>query len=98
MDVRTEANAYDESNPYVTGCDEFEFFQRLDDSAQYSTLFRNDRPAGTLQRRRAYDKGPVWTLYALDGTKLREWFFAPKYAVLARGSVRILTKQMSEVR
>jgi hypothetical protein len=93
MDVRTEANEYDATNPYVTGVDSFDFMGRLDDAAQYATVYRNDRPVGTLQRRPVISRtGPVWTLYAIDGTLLRKWFFAPRYAVLARGTARELNR------
>lgn len=54
-----------------------EFFPALDDSTQYSSAFVEDRPVATLQRRHVYEKGPYWTLYATDGTKLKEFWLAP---------------------
>lgn len=96
------ANEYDASNPYVEGCGEYEFMPRLDDSTQYSTVYRTrqelgggstSKPVGTLSRRPSiYRTGAVWTLYATDGTLLRQWFFAPRYAALARGTVTKLVR------
>lgn len=91
MNVQTEANEWDDSNPYVTGVDDLEFLPRLDDSTQYSTVYAGGRPVGTLQRRMAIARsGPFWTLYATDGALVRKWFFPPRYAVLARGTARAL--------
>lgn len=97
MNVQTEANEWDAGNAYVTGVDGLEFSPRLDDSTQYSTIYRGARPLATLQRRRATERrGPVWTLYATDGTKLREWRFAPTYAALARGASYQVSKFLGE--
>ena len=43
----------------------------ITDATQWATVYDADgRPAGTLQRRRVYEKGPRWTAYGLDGSKL----------------------------
>lgn len=48
----------------------------VNNATQYATVYEEgtDRPVGTLERRRVYDKGPAWRLYATDGTQLaRIW-------------------------
>lgn len=97
LDVHTEANQWDAENPYVTGVDGLEFMPRLDDSTQYSTVYRGAKPLGTLQRRRVMDKtGPVWALYTTDGTLLKRWFHRPSYAALARGASYQISKFLGE--
>jgi hypothetical protein len=82
---------------YVEAIDGLEFMPRLDDAAQYSTIFRGAKPLGTLQRRRVMDRsGPVWTLYATDGTKLREWHFRPSYGALAKAASYHISKFLGE--
>lgn len=41
-------------------------------SDQYATVYRGDKPAGTLTRRRHYEPGPEWIVYKTDGTKVAE--------------------------
>lgn len=84
---RSTVNQYEPANPYVETLDGLEFMPRLDDSAQYATVFAGERPVGTLQRRRITERsGPVWTLYARDGTLIRKWFFRPSYRALAKAT------------
>jgi hypothetical protein len=87
LNVQTEENRWNADNAYVTGVDELEFMPRLDDSTLYSTVYLNDRPIATLQRRSAldYGRGPAWKLYDIDASLVRQWHFAPTYRALARG-------------
>lgn len=41
-------------------------------SDQFATVYRGERIAGTLIRRRAYDPGPEWTVYKTNGAKVAE--------------------------
>jgi hypothetical protein len=94
---RSTANRHEPANPYVETLDGLEFMPRLDDSTQYSTVYRGARPLGTLQRRRVMERtGPVWTLYATDGTLLKRWFHRPTYAALARGASYQISKFLGE--
>jgi hypothetical protein len=94
---RSNANSHEPANPYVETLDGFEFMPRLDDSTQYSTVYRGARPMGTLQRRRVMERsGPVWTLYATDGTLLKRWFHRPSYVALARGASYQISKFLGE--
>jgi hypothetical protein len=85
---------YGNSNPEVVEFEGLDFMPALNDACQHSTVYdrATDRPLGTLIRRSAldYGRGPVWTLYATDGAKLREWHLRPSYRGLARGVLSIV--------
>lgn len=46
------------------------FTSDLDDATQYATIYRGDRPVGTLQRKRVYEDGPAWKLFAAPNGEL----------------------------
>lgn len=60
-------SSFNHVNPPVEALGGFEFSPPLNDACQYSTLYRNDKPVCTLQRRRVMERGPSWRLYATDG-------------------------------
>lgn len=35
---------------------------------QYATAYLDGKPVATVQRRRVYEKGPAWKVYATDGS------------------------------
>lgn len=74
-----------------TMSDRLEFLPELNDATQYSTVYYDGKPVATLQRRRVMERGPVWRLYATDGTILALWHFVPStYEVLALRTFNVL--------
>ena len=69
----------------------YSFFPPLRDDCQYSTMFKDDKAVATLNRRRAYDRGPVWTLYLTDGSKLAATYLT-RYAAVAKFAANILNR------
>lgn len=64
------------------------------DSVQFATVYVEERPVATLARRQYLQKGPIWTLYATDGTKLREFWLRPlSYEHLARATEKVLQQR-----
>ena len=39
----------------------------IDSTTQYATAYDGDKPVATLQRRRVYEKGPVWKAFDTNG-------------------------------
>lgn len=88
MTLVTELNKWEADNPYIIGLDGFEFSPRLDDTCQYSTLFRGDRAIATLQRGRVTGRtGPAWTLYATDGALIAKRWSGGRYSGVAKWAV-----------
>lgn len=49
-------------------------FDELNDSTQFCTVWRDAVAVATLQRRRVYEHGPAWRIYATDGQQIgRIW-------------------------
>lgn len=53
-------------------------------ATQYATAYKDGKPVATLQRRRAYERGPAWQAYANDGTLLFKTYMGGDAAYLAR--------------
>lgn len=69
------------------------FFPPLNDACQYSTCYRDDKPVATLNRRRVSERtGPVWQLYATDGTRLSGTYLT-RYRSVARFAAQVLMQQ-----
>jgi hypothetical protein len=84
-------------NPPIETLDGLEFFPPLNDACQTSTVYRGERPVGTLIRKRVMERNkPTWVLYATDGTKLREFWLAPTYERLAHLTSHLISKYLGE--
>lgn len=57
----------------------------IDSRTEYATAYDGDKPVATLQRRRVYEQGPAWKVFANDGALLfNQWSGTTQEALAKR--------------
>lgn len=56
----------------------------IDGTTQYATAYSDGKPVATVQRRRVYERGPIWTAFNTKGEKLFATFLDVSAATLAK--------------